>query len=192
MSKAEGIKKIIGEDAYNKVASFLGFSNEKFLDVKASDGSIFKVTGEELQVDAKVELVNEDGSLTEVADGEYVLEDGTKIIVVASMITEVVAAEDMTEEKTEDSKEAVNVELSSQLLELSKVVEAQKNEIDSLRKSVNESKEVVSEIFKVVEKISEAPSVAATSVKKNAFKLEEKIDYASELAKRIQKLKNNK
>lgn len=80
----------------------------KFVDVKTTEGRIFRVDGDIIAVDAKVQEILEDGTVADVEDGTFVLEDESTITLVGSIITEVVesATEDTTEgDVIEDSPE---------------------------------------------------------------------------------------
>jgi len=59
----------------------------EFTDAKLEDGTL--VSYDKLEVDGKVEVINEDGTKTPLADGTYKLEDGTEITIVAGTITDV-------------------------------------------------------------------------------------------------------
>jgi hypothetical protein len=62
-----------------------------FADIKAVDGTLLQVS--DIMVDATINIIETDGSLTP-AEGEWELEDGTNIVAVAGVITEVVDAEE--------------------------------------------------------------------------------------------------
>jgi hypothetical protein len=75
-----------------------------FADIKAVDGTLLQVS--DIMVDATINIIETDGSLTP-AEGEWELEDGTKIVAAAGVITEVVDAE------TEDAEPAVEIEIEA-------------------------------------------------------------------------------
>tara|TARA_R110000868_G_scaffold71925_2_gene210012 strand:- start:186 stop:842 length:657 start_codon:yes stop_codon:yes gene_type:complete len=79
-----------------------------FVDVKANDGAVLlRITGD-IAIDSAVQVINEDGSLADAQDGEFKLEDGTSITVLAGKISEVATA---TEEATDAAEgEAASVE----------------------------------------------------------------------------------
>jgi len=72
---------------------------EVFVDVKTEDGRIMRVA--DIAVDQPVKEITEDGEV-DVEDATYVLEDGTSIVVVAGVITEIVEAEAEAEEEVEE------------------------------------------------------------------------------------------
>ena len=63
--------------------------NIAFVDVKTADGMILRVS--DIAVDATVMEITEDGEVA-VEDASYTLEDGTQLVVVGGMITEVIEA----------------------------------------------------------------------------------------------------
>jgi len=79
---------------------------EKFLDAKVNDGSILRVEGDSLVEGAKVVLVSADGASIAPNDGEFTLDDGTKIEIKASVIEKITPAtapiEPTAEATTED------------------------------------------------------------------------------------------
>jgi hypothetical protein len=79
-----------------------------FVDVKANDGAVLlRITGD-IATDSKVEVINEDGSLADAKDGEFKLEDGTSITVLAGKIAEVSTAAEEASDEAEG--EAASVE----------------------------------------------------------------------------------
>lgn len=63
---------------------------EKFMDVKLVDGNVLKIEGDSIAAGAKVMVVTEEGEVP-APNGEYELEDGTKIIVAEGVIAESMA-----------------------------------------------------------------------------------------------------
>lgn len=62
----------------------------KFVDVKTTDGRILRVS--DIAVDATVKEITEDGEV-DVEDSTFTLEDGTQLVVVGGIVTEVIPAE---------------------------------------------------------------------------------------------------
>lgn len=90
----------------------------KFVDVKTQDGMILRI--DNIEIDALVQEVTEAG-LVDVLDGDYVLEDGLTLRIVASKIAEIIEAtpEDV-ENETPDmtTEEYETVEGASAYMEL--------------------------------------------------------------------------
>ena len=61
-------------------------------EVTLKDGSKISYEGEKLDVGVAVKLVNADGSSAEIIDGEYELEDGSKIYVKGGLVEKMEAA----------------------------------------------------------------------------------------------------
>ena len=74
-----------------------------FAEIKAADGTLLQVS--DMEVDATINIIETDGSLTP-AEGEFTLEDGTKIVAVAGVITEIMEAE-------EEAEPAVEIEIEA-------------------------------------------------------------------------------
>jgi hypothetical protein len=71
----------------------------EFVDVETQDGQILRVA--DVAVDQPVEIV-EGENLVEAPDGNYVLVDGTTLVVSGGMITEIVEVEEDNEENNEE------------------------------------------------------------------------------------------
>lgn len=95
----------------------------KFIDVKDNEGRLFRVDGDMIAVDAKVQEILEDGTLADVEDKTYTLEDESTFTTVGSIITEMTEAPDAgSESESEDSIEdpATEVEVNSSFKIVSK------------------------------------------------------------------------
>lgn len=68
-------------------------NTSKFIDVKGTDEKIYRIDGEEIVVDAKVQEVTEDGLVDLTEDITIELEDGRKIVVVEGKVSEIIEAE---------------------------------------------------------------------------------------------------
>lgn len=80
-----------------------------FVDVKAIDGRIFRVT--EMVVDAEIKEITEDGEI-DVEAGELKLEEGVVLVIEQGKIKEIYQEEEVEEEVQEETEE-VEVEMSS-------------------------------------------------------------------------------
>jgi len=95
-----------------EIKKLIKFNSEtemiNFIDAKTADGVIVRVEGEAFEVGAQLLIVSEDGVIPagpELA-GEHTLEDGVKIVLdETGTITEIIAAEELEEEKVEDGVE---------------------------------------------------------------------------------------
>lgn len=86
-------------------------NEQTFTDYKLEDGTI--VRADALEVGSKIEVIAEDGEVSLLAEGTYLLEDGTSITVDAEgVIAEVIAPaeEEVVEEVVEEEMEEAVVE----------------------------------------------------------------------------------
>lgn len=84
-------------DIYEKLKELFNLAKtvEKFEDAYLSDGSCLRG---DFKLGGKLQLVSSDGNLTDVADGEYTLQDGRKVVVkegVVDSISDVIKAADI-------------------------------------------------------------------------------------------------
>lgn len=150
---------------------------EKFADFKLADGTIARA--EAIEKDKVLELISEDGIVAVAKEGEYDLEDGTKVKVGADgIITEVMApAADATEKEMGDipvDAPAADVKEDSGLEK--RVVELEDVVMQLLEKvaKMESEKEAISQEMSEIKKDNEAlvKTVPAT-VKNNFAKLGE-------------------
>lgn len=92
----------------------------KFADVKTDGGLLLRITGE-LAIDSTVQQINEDGSLTDLPDGDYTLESGETIAVLGGKIAEVATAE---EEAVDANEGEMGVETTEAPVELAVATDA--------------------------------------------------------------------
>ena len=64
------------------------FNTVKFADVKLADGTILRYEGDMPAIGMKVDVIAADGTIAPVVDGEYPLEDGSIIVTIGGMISE--------------------------------------------------------------------------------------------------------
>jgi len=84
----------------------------KFLDVKTQDGSLLlRITGD-VAIDSAVQVITEDGSLNDIENGDYVLEDGKTISVLDGKIAGVTETAEEAEAEAEGEM-AVETELAA-------------------------------------------------------------------------------
>ena len=135
---------------------------EVFVDVKTEDGRIMRVA--DIAVDQPVKEITEDGEV-DVEDATYVLEDGTSIVVVAGVITEIVEAEaeaeeevveemakdEVVEDKEEEKEEEVKLEEEEESFEdvLSKALGSIAERLDAIESKFEKVEGKVEEFGKV-------------------------------------------
>lgn len=125
------------------------------------DGRILATEDDKMQVGSVVFVVGEDGETEAVAEGEYTLEDGTKIIIGSdSAITQI--GEEEVEEETEETEEEDDSEdlgkrykeMESRVKELEKAVFGDKEEMKEeapVEEKVEMSKDMINSLVEEVE-----------------------------------------
>lgn len=197
-------------DLINKIKEL--FTNEvptenpvevKLKDVKAQDGSVLRIT-EDLIVGAKVEVINEDGTLSVPTTPEITLEDGTVILIDENGIITEVKAVDAAPEAGNDkeavpaNKEAEDYSTRFETLEgqVSELFEAVSLLID-LAKSQNSNMDVVkaenTELKKQNQELSKKASAPAANFKKFEQTVEVKIETGKDqLLNRVIQIRESK
>lgn len=133
----------------------------KFIDAKTSDGKILRSEGESFVVGAKVSYMNEDGTLSDVEDAVYTLEDGSTLTTVGSVITEVTEASSDTTEAAKAANEVEansTVELSKQINDVAELISSLTDEMVNLKKEISTLKTEKVEMKKQIEKIADEPA----------------------------------
>lgn len=112
----------------------------KFAEVTTDKGSL--IYDGELIVGTEVSVENEDGSIADAPDGDYVAEDGTIIKVAEGKVTEIIApeVEDVEpieeeleeEEPVEEPEEDKTAELEAKIAELEALIEEKDKLIQEL------------------------------------------------------------
>jgi hypothetical protein len=168
--------------------------DQKFKDAKLQDGSIVRYDGDMPVMGMPIQVISETGEVMPLADGEYVLEDGTILKVAQGMIAEVVAPQAEAVEAPQDMADP-NQSTPMNEASVKKIVESivketvfSKEEIDSkfsenktyyekvieenklLKAELEKQKELLKETFSLVEKIAGLPVTETKQEKKDGFK----------------------
>lgn len=118
-----------------------------------TDKAVLEYEGEELEVGAKVYVVDEEGNKVAAADGDYTTEDNKKIVVANGEIAEIA---DVTEEPTEEEKPTEEeVEAAEEEQKEEPKEEETKEETDKvaeLEKKVAELESIIEGILEKIEK----------------------------------------
>lgn len=182
---------------YIQTEKLKGFSIEGFLDLKmkkinntmvkfeaqakTADGIVLFTPADSFAVDAEVYIVDENGNQTPAADGEYVMEDGSTIVVAAGKVSEIKALEEapadtteveqsvevkqtLTPEDMQQIADLVN-EINIELIDRIKVIEEKLAALDQAQMSIEE-------------KFSKTPAAKSVTEKTDDVKkvtLEEKV-----------------
>lgn len=175
-----------------KIKTFLAEEIEvqpEMIDIKTKDGIIISVTG--LEIGAEIYIVDETGK-NPAPDGEYILEDNTKITAVEGKIATVEPGEEpieseepvevdveaadtdtatTTEEPSEDKKPDELSELKLKIENLEKKYSEISNILSELSKNLSE-KELKSEIKTEMSKVNESKKVTETTMGRTDNKLD--------------------
>jgi outer membrane biosynthesis protein TonB len=116
-----------------------------------TDKAVLEYEGEELEVGAKVYVVDEEGNKVAAADGDYTTEDNKKIVVANGEIAEIA---DVTEEPTEEEKPTEEVEAAEEeeTKEEEKPTEEETDKVAELEKKVAELESIIEGILEKIEK----------------------------------------
>ena len=115
-----------------------------------TDKAVLEYEGEELEVGAKVYVVDEEGNKVAAADGDYITEDNKKIVVANGEIAEIAdVAEEPTEEETKE--EEVEAAEEEETKEEEKPEEGN-DKVAELEKKVAELESIIEGILEKIEK----------------------------------------
>ena len=188
---------------FNVVPEEIVTTEQKFTDAKLQTGEIIQYDAPELAQGVIVNVVTPDGILP-IPDGEYLLEDGSKLVTSGGLVAEYVPAaetEDAVAPEAEatpaagamETKAAPKRVIKSQVEEHVFSIELEdyeviKVDLSSMFKTlVDENKalkEVNKEIFALVTEISGEPAVTATEKERKPFNVKEfKANFKADLLK---------
>jgi len=135
----EKIKTLLSTDKTKKV--------ELYAEMILDDGRVLATEDEKFAVGSVVFVVGDDGETESVAEGEYTLEDGTKIGIDAeSKISSL--GEEEAEEEVEEEVEAKKEEMKEEEEDMKKLYAELKDRVDAIEKKMYEEddKEEMSEV----------------------------------------------
>jgi hypothetical protein len=161
----------------------------EYKDLTLQDGSVLLLDGE-LAVGSSVMVKTESGDAP-APDGEYILQDGSKIVVMGGKISEVGKTEEepieegMSSDELKGALEGFEKRIKS--LEDLLLQAGQKSEQEKTAMKSQEDK--VSKLIDLVEKVLEMP--AQEPVKQEVFR-NEKADKFAEMARTLEALKKRK
>ncbi len=166
------------------------FKTFKGLQLEHFEGEL-KYAPEELNIServvgGKVELINEDGTLSALPDGDYELTDGFKFTIKEGLIESIEGEEPVEEQAEEMADEAPIEEVSDPLADLKAETETLKAEVDALKQAIEEIKNgasnnatkedvqgfqsEVSKLNETIMKLAKIPAEASKTTKSNIVK----------------------
>ena len=157
-------------------AQLKGLLTTKFAEVKAGDLTITS-QDEVLVVGSEVFTVDQDGNNIPLGDGEYVLDNGTKIMVAAGKITGIYEKEEEVESEVELQEE---MPAATPEDETKKTAEAKPDLAEEMKKMgerlakcemmIEKMVSEKAEMEKKIQKMSEMPASEGIEVKPSEFK----------------------
>ena len=136
------------------------------------DGRKMKYEGE-LMVGTKCAIVNPEGAMMTIEDGEYELKDGRKLVITGGVIAEI---KDKVEEdvmpEVEIEMSAMFTEIHNRLSSLQEENTSLKTKLEQIKSNFESFQSTVKEGFKVVEAIASAPVEAPIEKPKNIFSVD--------------------
>jgi hypothetical protein len=153
---------------------FMEKVEQSFSESKLKDGTIISYESESLEKGVPLFVLDEAGNRLPAPDGEHVLEDGSVIVVIEGIVSEVKPAEPIEEEEMSgdaaptakplnesDVKRIVETIVKETVFSNAEYVakfEAIENENKELKSEVEKLSALLKETFSIVEKISAEPS----------------------------------
>lgn len=136
------------------------------------DGRKMKYEGE-LMVGTKCAIVNPEGAMMTIEDGEYELKDGRKLVVVAGVIAEIKEkVEEVVKPEVEVEMSAMFTEINNRLSTLQEENTSLKTKLEQIKSNFESFQSTVKEGFKVVEAIASAPVEPPIEKPKNIFSVD--------------------
>jgi hypothetical protein len=164
--------KLVAKDGKVELASN---KVELMAEAKTADGQMIATPADAWASGVEVFIVDAEGNPTPAPDGEYELEDGSKIVVAGGLVTEIM--EKVKPEETEMSSEdiqAVIGELGNRLNDLQEQVNSLTTERDNANAELAKVKEANTSLSKQVSQLSKAP--ATKSAKEIALEMSKQIE----------------
>ena len=136
------------------------------------DGRKMKYEGE-LMVGTKCAIVNPEGAMMTIEDGEYELKDGRKLVITGGVIAEIKEkVEEVVKPEVEVEMSAMFTEIHNRLSSLQEENTSLKTKLEQIKSNFESFQSTVKEGFKVVEAIASAPVEAPIEKPKNIFSVD--------------------
>lgn len=137
---------------------------------KLADGTMVATPSDSFVESAELYVIDADGNPQPAPDGEYILEDGTKIVAANGIIASVepAATEEPAAEEMSADIAAVIAAMDEQLTEIKNQLNASNTELSAIKQELSAAK---SDLIKANAKVTElSKQPAASSVKKEVTK----------------------
>ena len=164
----EKIKQVFNETQAAPIAPIVPTETPVTLaQVKTKDGAMISYEGEKLDVGVAVKMVGADGISSDITDGEYELEDGSKVTVKGGLVESIVPA------VVVEVEPLATPEMMTKLTEVQTQLEAQTKKYDALslkfeamEKSLATNTSHVKTSLEAINAICETPAAAPITATK--------------------------
>jgi hypothetical protein len=202
MNYTEIVKKVKSLFATEEVVAV-------FADVKTTDGALLRVDGE-ITVDATIQMINEDATLSPLADGDYALENGSMLVVADGKIVEIKNEKTFVDPNTGEQVaelESIQPEVEEEFVEAVPATEEMPEgeteveveepemdvnaEIEGLKSEIEGIKEVIMQLVAAIETLTSGQATMSKQVED--FSKEPAVKTSiKEVAKFEKKVENTK
>lgn len=166
-------------------ALFETTSDVKFLDVKAVDGTLLR-TAKAFDKGEAVEVIAEDGTTAPAPDATYELEDGSSLVIVGGVITDVLPASAEAETPAEDATEPNEMAEAPAAEPIAETPVEEANEDNAVADLTNRVDQLEQALAMLIEKLQGNQSeMAATKEAMSKLKAENEALKSSPAAKPV-------
>lgn len=157
--------KIVLSEIENKLTDQKPVEDEKpveevkFMDAKTSDGQIIRCDMADFVVGAKVQIINEDGTTSDIPDGDYTLEDGRTLTIQGSVVITITPEETEPAETAQpDAENPAESEMQTKLSEKDLEISNLKMEIEKLKVEIGNITKEKTTLSSKVEELGKEPA----------------------------------
>lgn len=157
-----------------------------------TDKAVLEYDGEELTINTKVYVLDENGERTMPEDGNYITEEDITLVVVGGVITEIIEKEEeptVEEPTVEEVVEAVEEEPTVEVVEEPTVDVGE--QIEELKAQIEELKVQINEFADIVKRLVEKNIEDNTTIDERLSKIEQ-MSVAKPIEKEIENIKTTK
>lgn len=152
----------------NKMTTEVDKNKINLMEVKTRDGLTLTWDGD-AEIGKDIFIILEDGTKSPLADGEYELEDGTKIVAQGGKVAEIISAEAPAAEEMQEPVAAPSVDV-----------------LETVKPLIEELRGIIAELSTRIDKLENVETVVEESNDENHYskikELEEKVETLSKMA----------
>lgn len=135
---------------------------ELMAEAKTIDGQAIATPADAWAAGVEVYVIDAEGNPTPAPDGEYELEDGSKIVVAGGLVAEMEKAAEGEQEMSTEDIAAIVTALGEQVNSLTEQVNALTAERDNANTELAKVKDTNASLTKEIAKLSKAPAANST------------------------------